>query len=91
MRITKLICDDCEKEITKENSQTISNKDICIGCLNIRIKHSFKQHPKLYKKCNICNGKGYIKEFTGVGNDYESVNCQKCDKKGKICVLVLTN
>jgi hypothetical protein len=96
--IQKTFCDDCGKEIPSDKSCTtieiIKHKsqlgdtigvmmDFCWGCLTHRINHSIQTKPMIM--CNVCGGKGRIKELVSFHNDSpDYVQCSKCKGKGII-------
>ena len=76
-------CDECGKEYKETNlfSFTIKyfyNKkmDLCYKCICERLSHSFSLVED--RVCIECNGTGRIKEWTGVGHDYDYRPCAKC-------------
>lgn len=36
------------------------------------------------KTCPVCAGKGYVKDFGGLFDETETLDCKRCDGSGKI-------
>lgn len=73
---TKTYCDDCEKE--NHIYLSIDNIDLCEGCTISRLNNDLKTNPIGTRICKNCKGTTQIKEYTGIGNDYNFVRCGCC-------------
>ena len=85
--ITKITCDDCVQELP-ENYKGLffpgTNIDLCIDCINIRLKYSFIKYPIEFIKCLKCKGKGRYQQWDGPNNgDTHTEKCEFCKETGR--------
>lgn len=90
--VEKVFCDDCHREIdckekiiTLHLPSSIQDKadyvmDFCLSCVTRRVNHSFTIAKNI--QCPDCKGKGRKREWTGIGSDYNEVDCERCWGKG---------